>query len=145
MVAIGSMAVDDLREAFLLGNDSWAGLAMPFPGMAWDEETFAALYHRNPWYCIVAKRKNRLLGFIIGGEGASTGEGYLLWCAVRPHHGSGKTVADMYKLLAGRMHERGARRIVLFDSIPDRTVVDSLLEAGLRPVEPLRRWAAELD
>ncbi len=145
MVAIGSMAVDDLREAFLMGNDAWAGLAMPFPGMAWDEETFAALYHKNPWYCIVAKRKNRLLGFIIGGEGGSTGEGYLLWCAIRPHYGSGKTVTDMYNLLASRMRERGARRIVLLDTIPDQTVLDSLLEAGLLPDKTLRRWAAWLD
>ncbi len=145
MVAIGSMAVDDLRQVFLLGHDSWAGLSMPFPGMAWDEETFAALYHKNPWFCIVAKRKNRLLGFIIGGDGGSAGEGYLLRCAVRPHHGSAKTVADMYNLLAGRMRERGAKRIVLFDTIPDRTVLDSLLEAGLQPDGTLRRWAAGLD
>lgn len=145
MVAIGSMAVDDLREAFLLGNDSWGGHAMPFPGMAWDEETFAALYHKNPWCCIVAKRKNRLLGFIIGVEGDGDGQGYLLWCAVRPHHRSEKTVADMYNLLASRMRERGSRRIVLLDTIPDRAVLDSLLEAGLRPAEPLRRWAAGLD
>jgi hypothetical protein len=51
----------------------------------------------------------------------------------------------MYNLLASRMRERGARRIVLLDTIPDQTVLDSLLEAGLLPDKTLRRWAAWLD
>ena len=116
-VEIRELEIDDLPTVFHLGERLFTAGQVPNLYRMWDEFELVDLYQTEPELCLVAERKDRVVGFALGTTvekaRSSWKYGYLVWLGVAPsrkHRGIG---TKLFRKFRSRMEKQGVRMLLV--------------------------------
>lgn len=93
-ITITTLNIEDLHQIYKLGNDEPAFKNSPTP---WNIDNISSVIASNTFIAFTAKRKNKILGFIIGDVKDTNAE--ILWFMVITHmrnKGIGSALIDSF-------------------------------------------------
>jgi ribosomal protein S18 acetylase RimI-like enzyme len=135
-VIIRDMVLEDLSAVYALGERIFT-VDWPTLYRTWDEYEIVELFASDGDFCLVADRKGKVVGFVLGTlitkRRSAWSYGYLLWIGVAPEMrglGIGEWLVEQ---LTGRFIEHGARMMLLdtgVDNQPARRMFEKLGFSG---------------
>jgi ribosomal protein S18 acetylase RimI-like enzyme len=135
LVAVRSMAIDDLGAVWRLGKALFTG-EISYSKRLWTEDELLARFVDNQALCLVANFNERVVGFILGAvlkrTGSSWSTGYFLWIAVSKRYQKKGVAVKLYKELERRLRDRGARDVICEVETRNFKALDFMRRVGFR-------------
>jgi ribosomal protein S18 acetylase RimI-like enzyme len=135
-VVIREMVLEDLSAVYALGERIFT-TDWPTLYRTWDEYEIVELFASDGDFCLVADRKEKVVGFVLGTlivkRRSAWSYGYLLWIGVAPEMRGLGVGERLVEQLTGRFIEHGARMMLLdtgVDNQPARRMFEKLGFSG---------------
>lgn len=138
-ISVDTMAVEDLRRVYLLGQRILPKTAVPCRP-SWGSAELAEVYSEFPELCLIARRKNQFLGFLIGsvaedGEGPA---GMMLWWGSDPRFAHLPVMRHLWEEFRKRVAQKDLRRIMALPAVLEGREMDFFLENDFTEKNPCR-------
>ena len=137
-ISVDTMAVEDLRRVYLLGQRVLPKTAVPCRP-SWGSAELAEVYSEFPELCLIARRKNQFLGFLIGSvENDCEGPlAMMLWRGSDPRFAHLPVMRHLWEEFRKRVAQKDLRRIMALPVAEDREM-DFFLKNDFTEKNPCR-------